>query len=100
VEDTDVHQDLQQLTDWWKLEATDWWKLEAICPLAVTTNIRVVTRAIDADVWETNYYGIINKIIEFNFTGNNKFKVVFFDYDWFDKMHATMQVRNNNTKHP
>jgi hypothetical protein len=41
-------------------------------------------RAIDAEGYETNYYGIINKIIEFNFAGNKELKVVFFDCAWFD----------------
>jgi hypothetical protein len=37
-------------------------------------------RAIDVEGRETNYYGIINKILEFSFTGN-KDQVVFFYYD-------------------
>jgi hypothetical protein len=37
---------------------------EALRPLVVTTNSGVVTRAIDAEGRETNYYGIINKILE------------------------------------
>jgi hypothetical protein len=57
---------------------------EALRPLAATTNSGVVTRTIDAEGHETNYYGIINKILEFNFVGNKELKVVFFDCDWFD----------------
>jgi hypothetical protein len=34
-------------------------------------------RVIDAKGQETNYYGIINKILEFNFAKNKKIKVVF-----------------------
>jgi hypothetical protein len=48
-------------------------------------------RAIDAKGCETNYYGIINKILDFSFTGNKKLKVVFFDCDWFDTNNETWQ---------
>jgi hypothetical protein len=50
-----------------------------------------VTRAIDAEGRETNNYGIINKILEFNFAENKELKVVFFDCDWFDSKHGTRQ---------
>jgi hypothetical protein len=54
-----------------------------------TTNSGVVTRAIDAEGRETNYYGIINKILEFCFVGNKELKVVFFDCDCFDSNNGT-----------
>jgi hypothetical protein len=54
-----------------------------------TTNSGVVMRAIDAEGCETNYYGIINKILEFSFTGNKELKIVFFDCDWFDSNNGT-----------
>jgi hypothetical protein len=38
---------------------------EALHPVAAATNIRVVMRLIDVEGWETNYYGIINKILEY-----------------------------------
>jgi hypothetical protein len=50
-----------------------------------------VTRAIDAKGRETNYYGIINKILEFSFAGNKELEVVFFDCDWFDSNNGTRQ---------
>jgi hypothetical protein len=50
-----------------------------------------VTREIDAEGRETNYYGIINKILEFSFDGNKELKVVFIDCDWFDKNNETQQ---------
>jgi hypothetical protein len=53
----------------------------ALRPLAATTNSGVVMRAIDVEGHETNYYGIINKILEFSFAGNKERKVVFFDCD-------------------
>jgi hypothetical protein len=64
---------------------------EALCPLAKTTNSRVVTMAIDAEGHETNYYRIINKNLEFSFIGNKELKVVFFDCDWFDSNNRTRQ---------
>jgi hypothetical protein len=54
-----------------------------------TTNSGVVTRAIDAEGRETNYYVIINKILEFCFVGNKELKVVFFDCDCFDSNNGT-----------
>jgi hypothetical protein len=54
---------------------------EASHPLAATTNIGVVTRAIDADGHKSKYYGVIKNIIEYRFAGNNNMKIVFFDYD-------------------
>jgi hypothetical protein len=62
---------------------------EDLCPLAATTNSGVVMREIDAEGHKTNYYGIINKILEFSFAGNKEFKVVFFDCDWFDSKNET-----------
>jgi hypothetical protein len=50
-----------------------------------------VTRAIDAEGCKTNYYGIINKILELSFARNKELKVVFFDYDWFDSKNGTQQ---------
>jgi hypothetical protein len=56
-----------------------------------TTNSGVVTIAIDAKGHETNYYGILNKILEFSFAGNKELKIVFFDCDWFDSNNGTRQ---------
>jgi hypothetical protein len=47
-------------------------------PRAATRNTGVVTRALDALRRETNYYGIIQNILEFNFAGNKTLKVVLF----------------------
>jgi hypothetical protein len=62
-------------------------------PLAATTNTGVVMRAIDADSYESKYYGVIKNIIEYSFAGNKNMKTVFFDCDWFDPYHGT---RENN----
>lgn len=64
---------------------------EATHPLAATTNSGVVTRAIDAEGHETNYYGIIKNILEFSFAGNKELKVVFFCCDWFHPKRGTRQ---------
>jgi hypothetical protein len=44
-------------------------------------NSGVVMRATNTEGHETNYYGIINKILEFSFIGNKEPIVVFFDCD-------------------
>jgi hypothetical protein len=62
-------------------------------PLAATTNIGVVTRAVDADGHESKYYGVIKNIIKYRFARNKNLKTVFFDCDWFDPYHGT---RENN----
>jgi hypothetical protein len=59
-------------------------KLEASHPLAATTNSGVVANGEDASVLATNYYGVLQKIIEYTFCGNKLLKVVFFECDWFD----------------
>jgi hypothetical protein len=58
-----------------------------------TTNsgVVIVTRAIYVEGLKTNYYSIINKILEFSFAGNKELKVVFFVYDWFDSKNGTQQ---------
>jgi hypothetical protein len=50
-----------------------------------------VTRAIDTKGHKTNYYRIINKILEFSFARNKELKVAFFDCVWFDSNNGTQQ---------
>jgi hypothetical protein len=102
VQVVDVHPDLRQLAyglvkvrsygrydvNGFRFHST---AFEALRPLAATTNSGVVTRAIDVKGHETNYYEIINKILEFNFVRNKELKVVFFDCDWFDSNIDTRQ---------
>jgi DeoR/GlpR family transcriptional regulator of sugar metabolism len=64
---------------------------EASCPLAATTNIRVVTRAVDVEGHESKYYEIIKNIIEYNFVRNKNLKTLFFDCYWFDPNHGTRE---------
>lgn len=64
-------------------------KFEAKHPLAATTNTGVVTRACDAEGRESNYYGIIQDIIELKFGGSKDLRVTFFCCDWFDNTRGT-----------
>jgi hypothetical protein len=51
---------------------------EVARPRACTISLGVVTRTIDEQGQEINYYEIIQQILEFSFAGNKKPKVVFF----------------------
>jgi hypothetical protein len=68
---------------------TPMWTKFYSCKTWVLHNSGVVTRAIDAEGCETNYYGIIKKILGFSFTRNKELKVVFIDCDWFDSNNGT-----------
>jgi hypothetical protein len=64
-------------------------KLEASRPLAATTNSGVVANGEDVSGLAADYYGILQKIIEYTFDGNKELKVVFFECDWFDPVNNT-----------
>jgi hypothetical protein len=65
-------------------------KLEASHPLAATCNSGVVTSGEDASRVTTDYYSVLQKIIEYMFGGHQKAKgCVFFQCDWFDPIHDT-----------
>ena len=66
-------------------------KFEATHPLAATCNTGVVTRAINAEGREIDYYGVIKDILEFSFAVNKDLKVVFFFCDWFDPNRGTRE---------
>jgi hypothetical protein len=53
-------------------------KLEVSHPLAAITNSRVVTSGEDAIGHVTDYYGILQNIIEYTFGGAKELKVVLF----------------------
>jgi hypothetical protein len=53
-------------------------KLEASHPLAATTNSGVVANGEDASGLAANYYGVLQKIIEYTFGSAKELKVVFF----------------------
>jgi hypothetical protein len=53
-------------------------ELEVSHPLAATTNSGVVANSKDARGLAADYYGVLQKIIEYMFGGNKEQKVVFF----------------------
>jgi hypothetical protein len=59
-------------------------KLEVSRPLATTTNNGVVRNNKDASGLAADYYGILQKILEYTFEGAKELKIVFFECDWFD----------------
>jgi hypothetical protein len=54
-------------------------KLEASRPLAATTNNSLVTSGENATSHVTDYYGILQNIIEYIFSGAKELNVVFFN---------------------
>jgi hypothetical protein len=56
-------------------------KLEASCPPAATTNNGLVTSGEDATSHVTDYYNILQNIVEYMFGGAKELKVVFFQCD-------------------
>jgi hypothetical protein len=64
-------------------------KLEASRPLAATTNSRVVTSGEDATDNITDYYDILQNIVEYTFSDAKELKVAFFQYDWFNPINDT-----------
>jgi hypothetical protein len=64
-------------------------KVEVSRPLAATCNSGVVTSGEDASGVAADYYGVLQKIIEYTFKGTKELNVVFFQRDWFDPIHDT-----------
>jgi hypothetical protein len=100
MEDVNVSSDLRQLSlgqvkaleySLYDINRYHVWiaKLEASCPLAATTNSRVATSGEDATGHITDYYGILQNIVEYTFGGAKELKVVFFQCDWFDPINGT-----------
>jgi hypothetical protein len=54
-------------------------KLEVSHPLAATTNSGVLTSGEDATGHVTDYYGILQNIVDYTFSGAKELKVVFFN---------------------
>jgi hypothetical protein len=54
-------------------------KLEASRPLAAITNTKLVTSGEDATGHVTDYYDILQNIVEYTFGGAKELKVVFFN---------------------
>jgi hypothetical protein len=64
-------------------------KLEVSHPLAATTNSGVVANSEDVSGLVADYYGVLQKIIEYMFGGNKELKFVFFKCGWFDPVNGT-----------
>jgi hypothetical protein len=64
-------------------------KLEVSRPLAATTNSGVVANDKDTNGLAADYYGVLQKIIEYTFGGTKELKVVFFQCDWFNPVNGT-----------
>jgi hypothetical protein len=89
MKDGNISYDLQQLSQG-QVKALDYSrydiigyhfrtvKLEASHPLAATCNSRVVTGGEDASGVAADYYGVLQKFIEYTFRGTKKLTVVFF----------------------
>jgi hypothetical protein len=65
-------------------------KLEASHSLAATTNSGVVTSGENATGQVTDYYDILQNIVEYTFGGAKELRVVFFQCDWFDPINDTI----------
>jgi hypothetical protein len=64
-------------------------KLEASHPLAATTNSGVVANDEGASGLATDYYGVLQKLIEYTFDDTKELKVMFFECGWFDPVNDT-----------
>jgi hypothetical protein len=64
-------------------------KLEMRSPLAATVNSGVVTSDEDATGYVTNYYDILQNIVEHTFSGAKELRVAFIQCDWFDPINDT-----------
>jgi hypothetical protein len=64
-------------------------KLEASRAVAATTNSGVVTSGEDSTDHVTNYYDILQNIVEYTFDGTKELGAVFFQCDWFDPINDT-----------
>jgi hypothetical protein len=67
-------------------------KLEASHPLADTTNNIVVTSDEDVTGHVTDYYDILQNIVEYTFSCAKELRVVFFQCDFFDPINDTRVV--------
>jgi hypothetical protein len=100
MEDVNVSNDLRQLAHCqvkaleysrYDINGYHFWtmKLEASHPLEATTNSGAVTSGEDATDHVTDYYDILQNIVEYTFNGAKELRVVFFQYDCFDPINDT-----------
>jgi hypothetical protein len=59
------------------------------CSHKPTTNNGVVANGEDASGQAADYYGVLQKILEYTFGGNKELKVLFFECNWFDPINST-----------
>jgi hypothetical protein len=89
MQDVNVSDDLRQLSlgqvkaleyGCYDINGYHFWttKLEASRPVAATTNSGVVANGEDASRLAADYYGVLQKIIEYTFDGTKELKVVIF----------------------
>jgi hypothetical protein len=83
-----VSDDLRQMPLGW-VKVLEYGCYDIYHPLAATTNYGVVANGEDASRLATDYYGVLQNIIEFTFSCNKEPKVVFFECDWFDPVNST-----------
>jgi hypothetical protein len=100
MEDVNVSNDLRQLSHG-QVKALEYsrydinaycfrtMKLEVNRPLATTTTSGVIISDEDATSHITDYYGILQNIVECTFGGTRELRVVFFQCDWFDLINGT-----------
>jgi hypothetical protein len=100
MEDVNVSNDLRQLShgqvkaleySHYDINGYHFWmaELEVSHPLAAITNSRVVTSGKDATGHVTDYYGIVQNIVEYTFNGAKECRAVFFQCVWFDPINDT-----------
>jgi hypothetical protein len=100
MQDVNVSNDLRQLSlgrvkamqyGRYDMNGYRFWtvKLEVSRPLAAITNNRVVANGEGFSRLAADYYGILQKIIEYTFGSTKDLKVVFFQCDWFDPVNGT-----------
>jgi hypothetical protein len=72
-------------------------------PLVAITNNEVVENGEYASGLVDDYYGILQKILEYMFGGPKELKVIFFECDWFDPVNGRrvddfgmMEVKNES----
>jgi hypothetical protein len=110
MEDVNVSNDLRQLShgqvkaleySHYDINGYHFWmaKLEVSHPLAAITNNRVVTSGKDATGHVTDYYGIVQNIVEYTFNGAKECRAVFFqcvdDFGMVEVKHESRYSRSN-----
>jgi hypothetical protein len=64
-------------------------KVRSESSTCATANNEVVVNGKYTSGLVADYYGVLQKIIEYTFGGTKELKVVFFQCDWFDPVNST-----------